>query len=80
MKMNTEHLDETVAKIKEILPDNLAEFKQSSEDKLKVVLEGLLLKLDMVPREEFDVQVEVLQRTRQRLEQLEQRLALLEKK
>lgn len=79
MKMNSEHLDETVAKIKEILPDNLAEFKQSGEDKLKIVLEGLLQRLDMVPREEYDVQVEVLQRTRQRLEQLEQRLALLEK-
>ncbi|MCL4150544.1 UNVERIFIED_CONTAM: hypothetical protein GTU68_026227 [Idotea baltica] len=39
----------------------------------------MLQKLDMVSREEYDVQSEVLQRTRQRLEQLEQRIALLEK-
>ena len=38
----------------------------------------MLQKLDMVSREEYDVQAEVLQRTRQRLEQLEQRIALLE--
>ena len=80
MKINTQHLDETVAKIKQLLPDNISDFKDSSEDKLKLVLEGLLQKLEMVSREEYDIQTQVLQRTRQRLEELEQRIALLEKK
>jgi hypothetical protein len=39
----------------------------------------MLGKLDMVSREEFDVQTEVLARTRAKLEQLEARLAELEK-
>ena len=45
-----------------------------------MALEGVLQNLDMVPREEFEVQAQVLQRTRERVEQLEQRLSILEKK
>ena len=80
MKIDPKHLDDAVTKIKELLPDNVIDFKNTGDDKLKLVLEGLLQKLEMVSREEYDVQAEVLQRTRQRLEQLEQRIALLEKK
>ena len=79
MKIDPKHLDEAVTKIKQLLPDNVIDFKNTGEDKLKLVLEGLLQKLEMVSREEYDVQAEVLQRTRQRLEQLEQRIELLEK-
>lgn len=79
MKINPNHLDEAVAKIKDLLPDDVIEFKTSGEEKLKLVLEGLLQKLEMVSREEYDIQTEVLQRTRQRLENLEQRIELLEK-
>lgn len=80
MKVNTKHLDETVEKIKQLLPDDIVEFKNTGEEKLKLILEGLLQKLEMVSREEYDVQTEVLKRTRERLEQLEQRIELLEKK
>ena len=79
MKIDPKHLDEAVTKIKQLLPDNVIDFKNTGEDKLKLVLEGLLQKLEMVSREEYYVQAEVLQRTRQRLEQLEQRIELLEK-
>jgi len=80
VKIDPKHLDETVAKIKQLLPDNVADLKNTGEEKLKLVLEGLLQKLEMVSREEYEIQTEVLQRTRQRLEQLEQRIELLEKK
>lgn len=79
MKVNSQHIDNTIAKIKQLLPDDVAELKNAGEQKLKLILESMLRNMDMVSREEFDVQTEVLQRTRQRLEQLEQRLALLEK-
>ena len=79
MKIDPKHLDEAVTKIKQLLPDNVIDFKNTGEDKLKLVLEGLLQKLEMVSREEYYVQAEVLQHTRQRLEQLEQRIELLEK-
>lgn len=80
MNIDPKHLDDTVAKIKQLLPENVVDFKSAGEDKIKLILEGLLQKLEMVSREEFDIQSEVLQRTRQRIQQLEQRIELLEKK
>ena len=80
MKINPEHIDEAVSKLKELLPEDASALKDTGEKKLKLVLENMLQKLEMVSREEYDVQTEVLQRTRQRLEQLEQRIANLEKK
>ena len=50
------------------------------EKNLRAILAGFFSKLDLVTREEFDVQVRVLQRTRERLEQLEARVAELEKR
>jgi len=44
----------------------------------KLRLQTLLSKMDLVTREEFDAQAAVLQRTRQRLEQLEKQLAELD--
>lgn len=78
MKINPKHIDEAVSKLKELLPESANELKNASEQKFKLVLEGILQKLEMVSREEYDVQTEVLQRTRQRLGQLEQRISKLE--
>jgi ubiquinone biosynthesis accessory factor UbiK len=48
------------------------------ENNFRVVLRNTLAKLDLVSREEFDVQTKVLERTRARLAVLEARLAELE--
>lgn len=48
------------------------------EQNLKPLLQSAFAKLDLVTREEFDVQTQVLQRTREQLTQLETRLAALE--
>ena len=48
------------------------------EKNVRVLLRGALDRLDFVSREEFDVQVALLARTREKLEALEQRLASLE--
>jgi ubiquinone biosynthesis accessory factor UbiK len=48
------------------------------EANLKAMLTSFFTRLDLVTREEFDVQREVLLRTREKLEQLEQRLARME--
>lgn len=48
------------------------------EQQLKALLQSAFAKLDLVSREEFEGQALVLQRTRQRLEQLEQQVARLE--
>ena len=48
------------------------------EKNARALLSGLFAKLDLVSREEFDVQAQVLQRTREMLKALEDRVARLE--
>jgi BMFP domain-containing protein YqiC len=49
-----------------------------AQKNLKAMLAGAVAKLDLVTREEFDVQAQVLLRTREKLEALEARVAELE--
>lgn len=50
------------------------------KQEIKAAVQSALGKMDLVTREEFDAQTAVLQRTRERLEQLEKQLADLEKR
>ncbi len=50
------------------------------ERNVRMVMSGVFSKLELVTRDEFDVQAQVLLRTRERLEQLEARVAALEEK
>lgn len=68
-------LDEINAKVSEVIAASPA---KDIEKNLKATLTGLLGKLDLVTREEFDVQAQVLARTREKLTALEARLAKLE--
>jgi BMFP domain-containing protein YqiC len=51
---------------------------RDAEKNVRVLLRGALGRLDLVSREEFDIQVALLARTREKLEEVEQRLAALE--
>jgi hypothetical protein len=65
--------------IQERLPAELGDLGQDVRHNLSSVLRESLSRMDLVTREEFDVQTKVLARTRQRLEQLEQQLSDLER-
>ena len=67
--------DEISAKIGDTLAASPA---KDLEKNLRSLMGSAFTKLDLVTREEFDVQQEVLARTREKLEQLEARLAKLE--
>ena len=69
-------VNDLVGKLGEVLKQSPA---KDIERNLKAGVTSMLGKLDMVSREEFDVQAEVLARTRAKLEQLEARVAELEK-
>lgn len=73
---NPAFINDAMGKLGEMLKQSPA---KDIEQNLKAGVTAMLGKLDMVSREEFDVQTEVLARTRARLEQLEARLAELEK-
>lgn len=49
------------------------------EKNARALLSGFFARLDLVSREEFDIQTQVLQRTREKLKALEARIARLEK-
>lgn len=75
MLPNQKLLDEIGDKISQVLSQGPA---RDIEKNLRALLQGALQKLDLVTREEFDVQQEVLLRTREKLTELESRLAQLE--
>ena len=71
-------LDELAKKLSSLVPDPVRHLQSDMEKNMKGLLESGLQKMNLVTREEFDIQSAVLLRTRQKLEILEQRLAALE--
>jgi ubiquinone biosynthesis accessory factor UbiK len=69
--------DDINARVKEVLAASPA---KDIEKNARAVLSGAFSKLDLVTREEFDVQAKVLARTREKLTALEARVAELEKR
>ncbi len=67
-------LDDLAARLAEAVPQNLKAMGEDLERNFKSLLQTGLEKMDLVTREEFDVQVAVLARTREKLEALEARL------
>jgi hypothetical protein len=60
------------------VPQGLTNMRRDLEDNFKAVLQSTLSRMDLVTRQEFDVQAGVLRRTREKLEALEAKLATLE--
>ena len=73
--LNNEKLQEISNKIREIVKDSPL---PDIEKNIDALLKGMFTKMELVTREEFDVQTEVLKRTRQKLEELEKKLSEIE--
>lgn len=76
--MSEDSLESLAKKLADAVPGGLRSMREDLEQNFRSVLRGGLAKLDLVTREEFEVQEAVLQRTRQKLEALEQRLTEFE--
>ena len=76
--LDPKKLEDIAKQIAESLPPGVKTVAEGMESKVKQVLQAQLSKLDFVTREEFDVQTMVLQRTREKLEALEERVLKLE--
>ena len=79
MAFDPRSLDELARKLADAVPPGLTALKNDLEQNFKAVLQSGLTRLDLVTRQEFDIQAAVLRRSRERLEELEKRLAALEK-
>jgi BMFP domain-containing protein YqiC len=73
--LNTKPFDYIAARIGKIIETSPA---KDLEKNVKAMLASSLARLDLVPRAEFEVQAQVLLKTREKLEALEQRLAAIE--
>ncbi|AHM72061.1 ubiquinone biosynthesis accessory factor UbiK [Yersinia hibernica] len=73
-------IEQIARQVHESMPKGIREFGDDVEKKIRLVLQSQLTRLDLVNREEFDVQTQVLLRTREKLALLEQRLGELEAK
>lgn len=71
-------LDQIASKFNAALPDGVKVMQADLEHNLRAAIEAAFSKMNLVSREEFDVQVALLVKTQQRLKQLEQQLAELE--
>ncbi len=71
-------IEQIARQVHESMPKGIREFGEDVEKKIRQTLQSQLTRLDLVSREEFDVQTQVLLRTREKLALLEQRLSELE--
>ncbi|KAB7690416.1 accessory factor UbiK family protein [Plesiomonas shigelloides] len=71
-------IEQIARQVHESMPKGIRDFGEEAEKKIRQILQAQLAKLDVVNREEFDVQTQVLLRTREKLMQLEARLTELE--
>lgn len=79
MKLPNDFLNDLTHQIGDLFGQS-QQIKEDAKQNIKTLLQSQLSKLDLVSREEFDSQAQVLLRTREKLEQLEQQLANLEQK
>ncbi|GJM05400.1 MAG: hypothetical protein DHS20C09_13910 [marine bacterium B5-7] len=76
--INKEHIEEFIQQASKLLPEDLSRFKKQIENNLRTTLSASLSKMDLVTREEYDIQTALLQRTRAHLDTLQKKLTELE--
>ena len=77
--LNPKTIEELAKQITDAVPPGVKTMAEGAEAKVKQILQSQLSRLDFVSREEFDIQSQVLMRTREKLEALEARIVELEK-
>ena len=78
--LNSTSLDDLARRLADSVPESVRSFGRDLEGNFKAVLQAQLSKLDLVSRQEFDVQAALLARTQAMLTALEARLKELETK
>jgi BMFP domain-containing protein YqiC len=72
--LNPKIIEDLAEKFSQNIPPGAKAFQKDIESSFKQAMQSVISRLDLVTREEFDVQTKVLARTREKIEQLEKRL------
>jgi BMFP domain-containing protein YqiC len=75
---DSKSIDDIANRLASAIPPGLSSLKEDMEKNFHAILQSALGKLDLVTREEFEVQKAVLAKTRSKLEDLEKRVADIE--
>jgi BMFP domain-containing protein YqiC len=75
--INNKTFDEIAHTITRLLPAGASRLQNDLESSIKATLQAGLAKMNLVTREEFDLQVALLERSREKLERLEKQVASL---
>jgi hypothetical protein len=78
--IDTRFIDDLARQISAAIPAGVKGMQEDVQKNIHTLLQGALSRLDLVTREEFDAQSQVLLRTREKLEQLEKAVTELEGK
>ena len=78
MSAKKEQIDDLIRQLLKLLPENIARSKQELETNLRAALNASLTRMNLVTREEFDIQSELLRRTRALLDEMQIRIRNLE--
>ena len=73
-------IDDLAERLGQLVPPGLKDLRAELQRNFRAVLQSQLSRLELVSREEFEVQQEVLKRTRAKLAKLEKQLEALEKR
>ena len=73
-------IDDISRRLSGAMPASAKALQQDLEKNLRAAVQAVFAKLDLVTREEFDVQMKVLARSRAKIEELEKQVAALEAK
>ena len=76
--LDPKQLDELTQRLSNLIPQGIKNVQTDIEKNIRTLLQSAFAKMDLVTREEFDVQSAVLARTRSKLEALEKQVAALE--
>ncbi len=76
--MIKEKIEELLSDVSNALPKDMQNFKQEIESNLRATLNASFSKMDLVTREEFDIQTSLLQKTRSKLDELQKEITKLE--
>ena len=81
-KVNTkqQQTDDFVRQFLKLLPDDLRHVRQDLEKNIRTALHAAFARMELITREEFDIQSDLLSRTRQLVEELEEKVTVLERK
>ena len=78
--MDPKHFEDMAKKFSDLMPEGVKSFQKDFEEQVKKIMQQTFAKMDLVTKDEFEVQQQVLLKTRQKVEMMEEKVKILEEK